>query len=78
MITSEARVHDGGCREHGAGEAVAAGVPGVWIRVQPCPQPKCVRCWQHRADVGASAEHPQLCGRCIGNLSMPGEVRAYC
>jgi isoleucyl-tRNA synthetase len=58
----------------------AQSVPGagVWIRVQPCTQPKCVRCWQHRADVGASAEHPQLCGRCIDNLALPGEARERC
>ncbi|MDQ3118468.1 MAG: isoleucine--tRNA ligase [Verrucomicrobiota bacterium] len=25
---------------------------------------KCARCWRHRASVGASAEHPELCDRC--------------
>ncbi len=29
---------------------------------------KCERCWNHRADVGQSAEHPTLCGRCVGVL----------
>jgi len=24
---------------------------------------KCVRCWNYR-ELGVSAEHPQLCGRC--------------
>ncbi len=27
---------------------------------------KCVRCWRHRASVGASAEHSELCDRCEG------------
>jgi len=26
---------------------------------------KCVRCWRHQQGVGASVEHPDLCGRCV-------------
>jgi len=26
---------------------------------------KCERCWRHREEVGAHAEHPTLCGRCV-------------
>ncbi|HSR65401.1 MAG TPA: isoleucine--tRNA ligase, partial [Xanthomonadaceae bacterium] len=40
-------------------------------------KPKCVRCWHHRADVGGHAEHPLLCGRCVGNLEGPGEDRRW-
>ena len=86
MITSWAMVHE---VQGGADNAVPAQVPaeavaaaglsegGVWIRVRVAQDPKCVRCWHHRPDVGASSEHPQLCSRCIGNLSMPGEQRFY-
>jgi isoleucyl-tRNA synthetase len=28
------------------------------------PHAKCSRCWRHRASVGASAAHPELCSRC--------------
>jgi isoleucyl-tRNA synthetase len=39
---------------------------------------KCVRCWHYRADVGANAEHPEICGRCVENLpGGPGENRLY-
>src|SRR4051812_3404340 len=38
---------------------------------------KCPRCWHYRADVGASAEHPELCGRCIANLFGAGEPRSH-
>ena len=31
--------------------------------------------WHKRADVGAHAGHPQLCGRCVSNVDGPGEVR---
>ena len=37
---------------------------------------KCERCWHYRTDVGASAEHPGLCGRCITNLFGNGETRS--
>ena len=37
---------------------------------------KCERCWHVREDVGASAEHPELCGRCVSNLHGEGEPRA--
>jgi isoleucyl-tRNA synthetase len=26
---------------------------------------KCGRCWNYRPTVGASSEHPQLCGPCV-------------
>ncbi len=37
---------------------------------------KCERCWHYRADVGANAEHPNLCGRCFSNLFGNGETRS--
>ena len=37
---------------------------------------KCERCWHYRADVGAHAEHPTLCGRCFSNLFGDGEKRS--
>jgi len=48
---------------------------GVWIRVAASGAPKCERCWHHRPDVGGHAEHPTLCGRCVDNVSGPGEPR---
>lgn len=38
---------------------------------------KCVRCWHHQEDVGSNAEHPELCGRCVENVSGDGENRQY-
>jgi len=38
---------------------------------------KCERCWHYREDVGAAAEHPGLCGRCVSNLYGEGEVREH-
>jgi isoleucyl-tRNA synthetase len=47
------------------------------IRAAPSGHGKCERCWHYRADVGASPDHPALCGRCIGNLQGAGELRRY-
>ena len=44
---------------------------------RPSEHPKCERCWHYRPDVGQSAEHPALCGRCVSNLFGPGEPRPY-
>jgi isoleucyl-tRNA synthetase len=48
---------------------------GVWVRVAASGAPKCERCWHHRLDVGAHAEHPTICGRCVDNVTGPGEPR---
>ena len=38
---------------------------------------KCVRCWHHRDDVGSHSDHPELCGRCVDNVSGDGEQRRF-
>jgi isoleucyl-tRNA synthetase len=50
---------------------------GVWVRVQAKSAPKCERCWHHRDDVGSTAEHPTLCGRCVVNVVGAGETRQF-
>ncbi len=76
MITSEARVHQGAAPPE-AVPALSIEGGGVWIQVRPSSEVKCVRCWHHRPDVGAAPEHPELCGRCVGNLALPGETRTF-
>jgi len=39
--------------------------PGLTVLVRASDYPKCVRCWTHSKDVGKSAEHPDLCLRCL-------------
>jgi isoleucyl-tRNA synthetase len=50
---------------------------GVWVRVQASAAPKCERCWHHRPEVGTNAEHPTICGRCVENVTGPGEGRQW-
>jgi isoleucyl-tRNA synthetase len=77
LITSHAHVHEVAAPPAGAVAAANTGSTGVWIAAQPATEPKCVRCWHHRADVGTHAAHPELCGRCITNIEGPGEIRKY-
>ena len=77
MITSQARVHRVDAAPAGAVEAGSVAGGGVWLTVQRTGAAKCVRCWHHREDVGATPEHPELCGRCVGNISGHGETRRY-
>ena len=38
--------------------------PGVGVQVVRTAWAKCERCWKFTADVGASQDHPTICGRC--------------
>jgi isoleucyl-tRNA synthetase len=57
--------------------AVKASLEEVWIEVKPSTSPKCVRCYQLRADVGSNPAHPQICSRCVINIEGPGEERFF-
>ena len=54
-----------------------AGAVHFWLKVNPSQAKKCKRCWHRRADVGCNIEHPEICGRCVGNVEGPGEKRVY-
>jgi isoleucyl-tRNA synthetase len=77
LITSGAQVHVAASAPAEAQPAASTGSSGVWIRVQPTSDPKCVRCWHHRPDVGVDPRHPELCARCVSNVEGPGEHRSY-
>ncbi|MGQ9836682.1 MAG: isoleucine--tRNA ligase [Cyanobacteriota bacterium] len=50
---------------------VAKAAKGLEIAIQPADGKKCVRCWNYSVRVGESAEHPELCERCV--LALAGE-----
>jgi len=50
---------------------------GLTFKVAASKHAKCDRCWHYREDVGASAEHPTICGRCVSNLFGEGEKRTH-
>jgi isoleucyl-tRNA synthetase len=74
LITSQARVVE---TDTPVGSAVPSSAEGVWIEVRASTQPKCVRCWHLRSDVGSDPRHPELCARCVANVDGPGEERRF-
>jgi isoleucyl-tRNA synthetase len=77
LITSEATVHKVSAPPAGAVPASETAREGVWLAVRATTHPKCARCWHHRAEVGASPAHPDICARCISNIDGPGEERRF-
>jgi isoleucyl-tRNA synthetase len=72
FITSQAKSFHG---THAEAENMK--FEGLKIRAIPSPHRKCARCWHYRADVGADAKHPEICGRCMSNLYGSGEPRSF-
>lgn len=50
---------------------------GVAIAVSASSYEKCARCWHRRPDIGQNKEHPELCLRCVGNISGQDEARHF-
>jgi isoleucyl-tRNA synthetase len=73
FITSYARIH---AQEAAVGESVETALKGLRIKVTPSTHPKCIRCWHHRSDVGADANNPNICARCLANIGT-GEERSF-
>ncbi|SFV76510.1 Isoleucyl-tRNA synthetase [hydrothermal vent metagenome] len=73
FITSYARIHP---LSDKTDNCIEAG-EGVFVEVTKSDHEKCVRCWHHREDVGQSAEHEELCGRCVENIAGDGEQREF-
>ena len=47
------------------------------LQVSASTYEKCARCWHRRPDVGQDKQHPELCLRCVGNISGKDEVRQF-
>ncbi|MFI4937380.1 MAG: isoleucine--tRNA ligase [Candidatus Berkiellales bacterium] len=75
LITSEAIVKS--AEERGTA-AEETDLPNLWLAVAPSQYEKCVRCWHHRPDVNQNAKYPEICSRCVTNIStQEGEDRHY-
>lgn len=73
LITSGATVHPMNLAPAG----LAVTEYGISIAVAASSFEKCARCWHRRSDVGQNKEHPELCLRCVGNISGQDEVRHF-
>ena len=73
LISSAATV----VKEAAPATALATGINGLSVLVNPNPHPKCARCWHQRHEVGSRPGHPELCGRCVANIAGEGEIRLF-
>jgi len=76
LLTSEARVADLDAAP-GDAERIRLEEGELALKVTPSEHEKCVRCWHYRADVGSDPEHPEICVRCVENVSGAGEIRRF-
>ena len=60
-----------------AADASDSTMEGLKVSLKKSTAEKCVRCWHFIDDVGSNPQHPEICGRCVSNLSAAGEVRHY-
>ena len=77
LITSAASLFPLAQQPEGARMVDEGLVPGLAVMASVAEYEKCVRCWHRRTDIGASAEHPELCARCLDNITGTGEKRAF-
>ncbi|WP_131781406.1 isoleucine--tRNA ligase [Legionella gresilensis] len=47
------------------------------IAVKASEMEKCARCWHRSDDIGLNPEYPDLCNRCINNITGKDEVRYF-
>ncbi len=66
VIVSEALIYSLNSVPENIPESEVA--PGFQVVASPADGVKCERCWQIKKDIGSSAAHPTLCGRCSGVL----------
>lgn len=60
-----------------AAERVELDGAEVYVSAAVSEAAKCIRCWQHRPDVGVDPAHPEICGRCVENVTGQGEDRRW-
>ncbi len=74
FITSRADVYGETERPDGVRQSE---LDGLWIKVTASAHAKCVRCWHRCEDIGVDPAHPELCGRCVLNVTGAGETRHF-
>jgi isoleucyl-tRNA synthetase len=72
LITSAAQIHSINAKSTSAKQTELSGLA---IEVKPSEHKKCIRCWHRVENIGANSEHPDICLRCVENVTGAGEVR---
>jgi len=57
------------------GAVKGAELQALSLLVDRSTHPKCQRCWNLRADVGANADYPDVCGRCASVMKISAKTQ---
>ena len=75
LISSQAQLKT---IEQKSANAVESTIAGLSIEIEKLDDTKCERCWHRSTSVGENDEHPDICSRCIENISTEyGEMREF-
>lgn len=74
LITSQAQILP---LDQASASANATDVEGLMLEINKTAHAKCERCWHRTPDVNKDPMYPNICHRCVENLSEQGETRAY-
>ncbi|HEQ1859172.1 TPA: isoleucine--tRNA ligase [Providencia alcalifaciens] len=74
LLTSQANVAD---IATAPADAQDSELKGLKIAFSKAAGEKCPRCWHYASDIGAVAEQPEICGRCVTNVAGNGELRKF-
>ncbi|WP_227429747.1 isoleucine--tRNA ligase [Psychrobacter sp. I-STPA6b] len=77
LITSDATLHHLDDLEPNNPQGEETDIENLRVSVDSAQGTKCIRCWHVRNDVGSNAQHPEICQRCVSNVTGNGEVRYY-
>ena len=77
LITSKAVVKNIEDADDDCIEATIDSGKTIKIHATASTKTKCVRCWHHQENVGSNKQHPELCERCVSNVSGDGEPRFF-
>jgi isoleucyl-tRNA synthetase len=75
FITSEAALKP--IEKAPASLTIAPNELGIVVEVLPSHDEKCARCWHRQDDIGQNETYPDLCGRCVGNITGTEEERLF-
>ena len=74
FITSKVKIADFAER---TSDAFASQELEMAVKVVAIDAEKCARCWHRLDSVGADANHPELCSRCVSNIGGQEEQRQF-
>lgn len=74
LITSSAKIQP---FAKASSSAQATTLDSLLLEVKKSENKKCQRCWHRTPDVDTDLKHPNICMRCVANLTSEGEHRVY-